>query len=56
MDFMSGILDGANCSTLYNEIYAGTADDKFDPLTEVLETQKICEEIIDEVDTLIDLN
>jgi len=36
MDFMSGILDGANCSTLYNEIYAGTPDSKFDPLSEVL--------------------
>ena len=36
MDFMTGILNGANCSTLYNDIYAGTADDKFAPLSEVL--------------------
>ena len=56
MNFMSSILDGANCTMEYNNSYAGTVDDKFDPLTEVLQPTKMCEEIIDEVDTLIDLN
>lgn len=56
MDFISSILDGSNCTILYNDTYAGTVDDKFDPLSEVLQPAQICEEIIDEVDTLIDLN
>lgn len=56
MDFMTDILDGSNCTILYNETYAGTVDDEFDPLTETLQPKQICEEIINEVDTLIDLN
>ena len=56
MQFMSDILEGSNCTILYNESYAGTVDEKFNPLSEVLQTEQICEEIIDEVDTLIDLN
>ena len=53
---MADILDGSNCTILYNEEYAGTVDDEFDPLTEFLQPKQICEEIINEVDTLIDLN
>jgi hypothetical protein len=56
MDFMTAILDGANCHEEYVTKYAGTVDDEFSPLSEVLAPEKICEEIIDEVDTLINLN
>ena len=56
MDFMTAILDGANCHEEYMTNYAGTVDDEFSPLSEVLDSEKICEELIDEVDTLIDLN
>ena len=56
MDFMTAILDGANCHEEYMTKYAGTVDDQFTPLTEVLDSEKICEELIDEVDTLINLN
>ena len=56
MNFMGEILEGANCTLLYNETYAGSVDEKFNPLSEVLEPTQICEEIIDEVDTLINLN
>jgi hypothetical protein len=56
MNFMADILDGSNCTTLYLNTYAGTVDDEFNPLSEVLPTKQICEEIIDEVDTLINLN
>lgn len=56
MDFMEDILNGSNCTILYNEKYAGTVDDEFNPFTEILQPKQICEEIINEVDTLINLN
>jgi len=54
--FMTDILAGSNCTILYNEQWAGTYDDEFDSFTEVLQPSQVCEEIINEVDTLIDLN
>ena len=56
MNFMGEILEGANCTLLYNETYAGSVDEKFNPLSEMLSPTQICEEIIDSVDTLINLN
>jgi len=56
MDFMTDILNGANCHEEYITKYAGTVDEQFSPLSEVLAPETICEEIIDEVDTLINLN